>query len=106
MMSRNLTADIQPWNVPDMAGTRLSYVWFGAFGNITNGERAWVDDASVNFIAHTSPVGPIASSLGLLVPVVLAAALIGGILYFRRRARPRKAQNLKGSVKLIRSFRI
>jgi len=46
MMSPNLTADIQPLNISDMAGTRLSYVWFGAFGNITNGERAWVDDVS------------------------------------------------------------
>ena len=28
MMSPNLTADIQPLNISDMAGTRLSYVWF------------------------------------------------------------------------------
>ena len=104
MMARNLTADIQPLNISDPQATRLSYVWFGAFGNITNGERAWVDDISVNFVIPTPSVNPAESSLGLVVAVVLAAALIGGILYFRVRAHPRKPQGSRKSMKASRFF--
>ena len=104
MMARNLTADIQSLNISNLQSTRLFSVWFGAYGNITNGERAWVDDVSVGFVAGAPSTSPAGSGLGLVVAAVLSAALVGGILYFRRRARPGKAQILKGSMKANRSL--
>jgi len=51
-MSRNLTADIQGV-VANPSVTKLSNVWFGAFGgsysNAAYGEVAWVDDVALNF---------------------------------------------------------
>lgn len=51
-MTRNLRLDLQPLNVPSPSTTRIYYVWFSAFGNITRGERAWVDDVAITFTPH------------------------------------------------------
>ena len=51
-MARNLATDIQPLNITDPSTTRVSYIWFAAFGNITRGEIAWLDDVSVTFTPH------------------------------------------------------
>ncbi len=54
-MGRNLATDIQPLNIANPSGTRVSYIWFAAFGNITRGEIAWVDDVAILF---TTPLPP------------------------------------------------
>jgi len=56
----------------------------------------------MNFINHTNSAE---SSLGLVVAAVLSSALVGGILYFRKRSRPRKAKISKGSLTTSRFFR-
>ena len=87
-MRRDLLTDIQPLNIAYPSGTRVSYVWFAAFGNITRGEIAWVDDVAVMFenpspggamLTNPNPGGPLfaAGIAGLL--------LLLGIFLFRKR---------------------
>lgn len=55
---RNIYADLQPLQIPDPLNVRVLEVWFGAFGCTTQGETAWVDDATLLFDASvfTRPV--------------------------------------------------
>lgn len=55
-MARNLTLDMQPLNIPNLSKTKVYGIWFGAYGNTTYGERAYLDDASLLFLSHPVPV--------------------------------------------------
>jgi PKD repeat protein len=55
-MARNLTLDIQPLNIPNPSKTKVYGIWFGAYGNTTYGERAYLDDVSLVFLPHPVPV--------------------------------------------------
>lgn len=48
-MRRNLLVDLQDFNIASPSAYSLGHIWFGAFGNSTHGETAWVDDVAISF---------------------------------------------------------
>jgi hypothetical protein len=47
--SRNVNADLQPFGITDPSSFKIVRIGFGALGNYTNGETAWVDDVGLMF---------------------------------------------------------